>query len=88
MALMIHPRIRQRHPELCENDVVVSWENPVVCAVRTPGDRELRIGFDKQGRELEMVGVVLAIGDTLVYHAMTPPSKKTRREVARLKGAL
>lgn len=85
MSLMIHPRIRQRHPELCENDVAFAWENPVVRAVRVPRERELRIGFDKRGRELEMVGVILETGDTLVYHAMTPPSKKTRREVDRLK---
>jgi len=38
-------------------------------------------GYDPQGRYIEMVGVLLADGAWLVYHAMTPPSKKTLREI-------
>jgi hypothetical protein len=78
----IHPRISERHPELRERDVLCAWENYSVGATRVPGERELRLGVDPQGRELEMVGV-LTVDGWLVYHAMTPPSNKTRQEVQR-----
>ena len=52
-----------------------------IAAVRIPGEREMRTGYDPQGQYIEMVGVLLADGAWLVYHAMTPPSKKTLREI-------
>ena len=45
----------------------------------------MRVGFDLKAREIEMVGVLTADG-WLVYHAMTPPSKKTMDEMAKAKG--
>lgn len=78
--VLIHPRIALRHPELDGADIICAWMNFEVAATRTPGERELRIGRDPHGRELEMVGV-LTIEGWLIYHAMTPPSKKTRKEV-------
>ena len=41
----------------------------------------MRTGYDLHGRYIEMVGVLLADGAWLVYHAMTPPSKKTLMEI-------
>ena len=41
----------------------------------------MRIGFDRTDHEVEMVGSLLASGDWLVFHAMTPPTKKVRREI-------
>lgn len=38
-------------------------------------------GYDPHGRYIEMVGVPLADGVWLIYHAMTPPSKKTLKEI-------
>lgn len=55
--------------------------NPSCAAVRMPGEREMRTGYDLHGRYIEMVGVLLPDGTWLVYHAMTPPSKKTLREI-------
>lgn len=49
--------------------------------MRVPGELEVRIGFDPLGREIEMVGSLLAGGDWLVYRAMTPPTKKVRGEI-------
>lgn len=43
------------------------------------------IGLDGRGRDVEMV--YEQRGDrALIYHAMTPPTKKTRSEIARLRG--
>lgn len=66
---------------LIEDDVAYAWDNYLVGAVRVPGELEVRIGLDASGREIEMVGSLLAGGDWLVYHAMTPPTKKVRREI-------
>lgn len=77
----IHQRVHERHPELDDGDVEAAWESYCFAAVRIPGECEMRTGYDPQGRYIEMVGVLLADGAWLVYHAMTPPSKKTLREI-------
>lgn len=66
---------------LSAEDVAYAWDNYHTGAVRVPGELEVRIGFDTAGREVEMVGSLLAGGDWLVFHAMTPPTKKVRREI-------
>lgn len=78
----VHPRVTLRHPELAEKDVITAWESFELAATRVPGEREMRIGYDARGRCLEMVGVLTESG-WLVYHAMTPPSKKTLTELRR-----
>lgn len=80
--MKVHPRIRERHPEISEADVERAWENFTAAAVRTAAEREVRVGFDARGREIEMVGAMSG-GEWLVYHAMTPPSKKTKSEIER-----
>lgn len=65
--------------------MLYAWNYFVLAAVREPGERELRIGFDLHARELEMVGVMTETG-WLIYHAMTPPSRKTRNEISRALG--
>jgi hypothetical protein len=77
----VHPRVAQRHPELSDDDVTEAWEHFEAAAVRVPGEVEMRIGYDLRGRRIEMAGRLLEDG-WLVYHAMTPPSKKTEREIA------
>ena len=81
LMVRIHQRVHERHPELDDGDVEAAWESYCFAAVRIPGEREMRTGYDPQGRYIEMVGVLLADGVWLVYHAMTPPSKKTLREI-------
>ena len=55
-------------------------ELPLRGRSRTRG-QEMRTGYDPRGRYIEMVGVLLADGVWLIYHAMTPPSKKTLKEI-------
>lgn len=81
LMVRIHQRVHERHPELDDGDVEAAWESYCFAAVRIPGECEMRTGYDLQGRYIEMVGVLLADGAWLVYHAMTPPSKKTLREI-------
>ena len=42
----------------------------------------MRVGYDLKGRRIEMVGRLLEDG-WFIYHAMTPPSKKTEREIVK-----
>lgn len=77
----IHQRVHERHPEIDDGDVETAWENYRFAAVRIPREQEMRTGYDSHGRYIEMVGVLLADGAWLVYHAMTPPSKKTLKEI-------
>lgn len=83
--VLVHGRVTAKRPQISEADVVWAWEHYTYAAIRVPGERELRIGFDLQGRELEMVGALTTDG-WLVYHAMIPPSKKTRKEIQRALG--
>ena len=88
MTILVHPRIVKRHPEVSEEDVRFAWEHAADRALRvdSPNFPEyLCVGFDARGRSLEMVGAQTADG-WLIYHAMTPPSKKTLSELRRLKG--
>lgn len=79
--VQIHRRVHERHPELDAGDVEAAWENYRFAAVRVPGEQEMRTGYDPHGRYIEMVGVLLVDGVWLIYHAMTPPSKKTLKEI-------
>ena len=40
------------------------------------------LGFDNDGRLLEVVAIRLENGDWLIFHAMTPPSDKTFNELS------
>lgn len=76
----VHPRVHERHSEIEDADVIWAWDNYVERADREVAVREVRIGFDLKGREIEMVGKMLK-GEWFVYHAQTPPTKKTRNEM-------
>ena len=83
--LTIHPRVFEHHPQLDEEDIRHAWENAFYEALRpdSPNFPEyLWIGADGAGREVEMVGVPTRDG-WLIYHANTPPSKRTLNEVRR-----
>lgn len=82
----MHPRVQARHPELSDEDVVSAWRNAIELARREcdEGDRYVAVGADGNGRLIEMVAMRVD-ADYLIYHAMTPPSKKTLREL-RLQG--
>ena len=87
MNIIAHPRIVLRHPELSEDDVKHAWENAIESALRidSPNFPEyIRIGLDEKGRLIEVVGTQAEDG-WLIYHAMTPPSKKTMSEIEKAK---
>ena len=79
----VHPRINERHPEIFVKDVRDAWENCLSsgCRKRSAFDDYVLVGTDARGRLLEMVAVQKGNGHWLVYHAMTPPSKRVLKEL-------
>lgn len=80
--VIVHPRVHERHPDLDEKDVLSAWANMLLSARRDDGTGSwISVGMDDNGRLLEMVSVHNNAGQWLIYHAMTPPSKKTMKEL-------
>lgn len=81
--IIVHGRIMERHPELTPDDIAHAWGNRIASGNRLLIDLNqiVAVGFDSRGRMVEMVAVIDSNGETLVFHAMTPPSTKTLKEV-------
>ena len=81
-SIVVHGRVFERHPEIAPEDIAHAWMSRVATAARRTGhsDQIVAVGFDSHGRLLEMVAVVQEDGTPLIFHCMTPPSKKTLRE--------
>ena len=65
---------------LSKSDICDAWGN---FAKRQPRgiDFEVRIGFDKSGKEIGMVGALLQNGDVLIIHAKSPAIASIRKRV-------
>ena len=81
--IIVHKRVAERHPGLSPEDVAAAWNTAVVSAPRLSKnpDQYVALGFDGKGRLLEMAAVRTDSGDWLVFHAMTPPTDGTFREL-------
>lgn len=81
--ITVHRRVHERHPELADDDVLAAWNNGIASTSRTHKDpiEYVAIGFDGKGRLVETVAVRSSAGDWLVFHAMTPPSDNTFKEL-------
>jgi hypothetical protein len=81
--VFVHKRISQKHLELCNQDVLDAWENCIRSRPRIDKnpDEYIAVGLDRNGRAIEMTAKRSSGGDWLIYHAMTPPSKKTLKEL-------
>ncbi len=83
MRIQVLDRVTVRHPELSEEDVVTAFRSVMVDAERASG-AWMAIGLDGRGRNVEMLYKVVR-GTVMIYHAFTPPTKKFRREIERLR---
>ena len=86
--VLIDSRIGKRHPELTDNDVMDAWNNVIHSKTRLEEQPYecVAVGMDSSGRLIEMVAVRLSSGDMLIFHARTPPTKKTLKELELLGG--
>lgn len=75
-TIAIHPRIRQRHPEISDDDVLSAWGHAIVLVRREAEEKDFNVavGSDAYGRLIEAVAA-------LAFHPMTPPSRKTLAEL-------
>ena len=90
MTIAIHKRVTQRHPNLTEKEIIFAWQTALESALRIDSPRFpecVKIGYGKSGQLIEMVGVQTEDG-WLIYHAMTPPSRKTMTEIEKAKRRL
>ena len=83
--ITVDDRVEERHPELSPADVESALRNAIEAAVRLGEDLPVplivAVGSDANNRLIEVVGATGADGSVHVFHAMTPPSKKTMREL-------
>ncbi|MDR0500236.1 MAG: hypothetical protein LBG97_03180 [Coriobacteriales bacterium] len=73
----VHPRVKTRHPEISNEDVLNAWENAIAFARRDGAADDLYVaaGFDNSGRLLEVVAAKGKGEDWLIFHAMKATQK-------------
>ena len=81
VRVLVHSRVTRRHPDLTERDVLAARRAACNAAQRRGTDQWVAIGPAPDGRMVEMVAESLPQG-WLIYHAMTPPSRKTTTEIS------
>lgn len=76
-------RIPQTHSDVTVEDAIHAWQNCVRSMPRlgTEPEEHVGIGYDENGRLLELVAVRNDDGDWLVIHAQTPPQVSITREL-------
>jgi hypothetical protein len=79
----IHPRVHQRHPEITDEDVLDAWASCILSRPRLDKNPNeyLAVGVDTNGRLIELAAIRGADGSWTIFHAMTPPTKKTLIEL-------
>lgn len=84
VAIVVHPRVGARHPEITDDDARHAWVYAIECAQRVNSPywpAYAALGYDRTGRLLEILAARREDGSILIYHAMTPPSKKMLAEI-------
>ncbi len=78
-------RVYARHPDLSEEDVLTAWDNRLRTQFRLDGEKPYMVGVGvaRSGKPLEMIAFDDQ-GDTVIFHAMTPPTKKLLKEMGML----
>ena len=82
-GIKVHSRVHARHKEITDADVLSAWQNAIALAERRTEEKDflVAVGFDGKGRLIEMVPARDEDGALLVFHAMTPPTRKTLEEL-------
>lgn len=71
--VVVHHRIRERHPDVTEDDVRTAWNSQIKRRKREElhPPQYAAVGFDAKGRLLQMVAVYDPLNDVvLIFHAM------------------
>ena len=83
----VHPRVSERHPEIAEQDVRDAWMSCIRFVPRLDKNPNeyLAVGMDGHGRLVEMIACQVAFGSYVVYHALTPPTRRVLFELGMAK---
>lgn len=81
--VFVHEHARKHG--LRDTEIIYAWMNYFESAQREATGSELRIGFTPSGKSVQMLGVRIEDG-WLVFHAMSPVTKKVLREIEAAKG--
>ena len=81
-------RVAQRHPDVSREDAAHAWRHCLRSMPRIGADPEehVGIGYDANGRLLEVVAIRNQDGDWLIKHAQTPPQERVKRELGYTRG--
>lgn len=83
VPVVVHPRVSVRHPEIADEDAIHAWVYAVECAERVDSPywpAYAALGYDRNGRLLELLAALQGDGRILIYHVMRPASKKMMTE--------
>ncbi|MDJ1651544.1 MULTISPECIES: hypothetical protein [Gordonibacter] len=80
--VIVLDRVTERHPDLTKAEVVSAWEWRLKTQFRLDGDKPylVAVGVSSSGKPLEMIAFDDR-GDTVIFHALTPPTKKLLAEL-------
>lgn len=83
--LVVLDRIKKRHPDITNEEVVSAWESRIKTQFRVDEDKPylISVGVSNTGKVLEMIAFEDE-SDVVIFHAMTPPSKKFLKEIGML----
>jgi hypothetical protein len=83
LNVKVHSRIGERHPEINSDDVLFAWRNSLrsMPRVRKNPREYVAVGVDGRGRIIEMVAARMRDGSWVIFHALTPPTKRTLKEL-------
>ncbi|MCL1799301.1 MAG: hypothetical protein FWG23_06160 [Eggerthellaceae bacterium] len=86
-SVIVDKRVHDRHPEIEDFDVLSAWKNAISIVKRETSEKDFLVvvGVDTKSRLLELVAAEETSGALRIFHAMTPPSEKTLREVGMLR---
>ena len=81
--VVVHPRIHRPHPNVSVQDVLDAWSACIRSVPRFGVDNSefVAVGCDAKGRLVEMVTRRIDADTWLIFHAMTPPTRKTLVEL-------
>lgn len=80
--VVVLDRVTKRHPELSRDEILSAWDGRVKTQFRVDRDKPylVAVGVAYNGKAIEMIAFEDG-GDTVIFHALTPPTKKLLKEM-------
>lgn len=89
MRVIVLDRITERHPDVSKEDAAYAWSSSIARMpdlARDDPERYIAVGFDQNGREIEVVAVRKDIDTWVIIHAQTPAKTDIKRKLGLIGG--